>query len=130
MAKQQYFGTGGRKTAIARVRILPGSGEFKVNNKNVEDYFNYENLVLTAKSPLILTENENTFDVYVNVKGGGYTGQAGAVRHGLSRALIEYDEELRPALKRAGFLTRDARRKERHKYGKKKARKSGQFSKR
>lgn len=127
---QQYFGTGGRKTAIARVRILQGSGKFIINGKDIEDFFNYDNLIELAKSPLVLTENENNLDVIVNVKGGGYTGQAGAIRHGLSRALCEYDEALRPVLKRAGFLTRDARKKERHKYGKKKARKSPQFSKR
>lgn len=126
----QFQGTGRRKTSVARVRILPGTGLFVVNKKNLEDYFAYQTLIDLAKSPLSLTEKEGTFDVYVNVKGGGFTGQAGAIRHGLSRALLASDEELKPELKRAGFLTRDSRRKERKKPGLKKARKSSQFSKR
>lgn len=126
----QFQGTGRRKTSVARVRILPGTGLFVVNKKNLEDYFAYQTLIDLAKSPLSLTEKEGTFDVYVNVKGGGFTGQAGAIRHGLSRALLASDEELKPELKRAGFLTRDSRKKERKKPGLKKARKSSQFSKR
>ncbi|MDO4778378.1 MAG: 30S ribosomal protein S9 [Tissierellia bacterium] len=126
----QFQGTGRRKTSVARVRILPGKGEFKVNKKNLEDYFAYQTLIDLAKSPLTLTENEGSYDVFVNVKGGGFTGQAGAIRHGLSRALLEADAELKAELKRAGFLTRDSRKKERKKPGLKKARKSSQFSKR
>lgn len=126
----QYLGTGRRKTSVARVRLVPGSGAFTVNNKNLEDYFAYKTLTELAKSPLALTEKEGTFDVHVNVKGGGFTGQAGAVRHGVARALVEYDEELKGELKRAGFLTRDSRKKERKKPGLKKARKASQFSKR
>ena len=126
----QYNGTGRRKTSVARVRILPGTGEFKVNKKDVSEYFAYDTLIEIAKSPLALTENEGKFDVFVNVKGGGFTGQAGAIRHGLSRALVEADEELKSELKRAGFLTRDSRKKERKKPVFKKARKSSQFSKR
>ena len=126
----QYNGTGRRKTSVARVRILPGTGEFKVNKKDVSEYFAYDTLIEIAKSPLALTENEGKFDVFVNVKGGGFTGQAGAIRHGLSRALVEADEELKSELKRAGFLTRDSKKKERKKPGFKKARKSSQFSKR
>lgn len=126
----QYLGTGRRKTSVARVRILPGTGKFIVNDKNLEDYFAYQTLIDLAKSPLALVEKEGSFDVFVNVKGGGFTGQAGAVRHGLARALLASDEELKSELKRAGFLTRDSRKKERKKPGLKKARKSSQFSKR
>jgi len=130
MAIEQYRGTGRRKKSIAQVRILPGSGKFIVNDKELAEYFNFENLRAAALAPLTLTETEGQVDVIVRVKGGGYTGQAGAIRHGVARALIEMDEELRPALKRAGYLTRDPRMKERYKYGLKKARKSPQFSKR
>lgn len=126
----QFQGTGRRKTSVARVRILPGTGKFVVNNKNLEDYFAYQTLIDLAKSPLVLVEKEGSYDVFVNVKGGGFTGQAGAVRHGVARALLASDEELKSELKRAGFLTRDSRRKERKKPGFKKARKSSQFSKR
>lgn len=126
----QFQGTGRRKTSVARVRILPGSGQFFVNKKNLEDYFAYQTLIDLAKSPLALVEKEGAYDVYVNVKGGGYTGQAGAIRHGVARALLASDEELKSELKRAGFLTRDSRKKERKKPGLKKARKSSQFSKR
>lgn len=126
----QYNGTGRRKTSVARVRLLPGSGEFLVNGKPLNEYFNYETLIELAKSPLELVEKAGDFDVKVNVKGGGFTGQAGAVRHGVARALVDFDEELKPVLKRAGFLTRDSRKKERKKPGLKKARKSSQFSKR
>ena len=130
MADIQYLGTGRRKTSVARVRLVPGNGNFIVNKKPIDEYFNYETLRVIAREPLILTENLDSYDVYVNVKGGGYTGQAGAIRHGVSRALLKVDEELRPTLKRAGFLTRDPRKVERKKYGQKKARKSPQFSKR
>ncbi|WP_055078941.1 30S ribosomal protein S9 [Lagierella massiliensis] len=130
MADIQYLGTGRRKTSVARVRLVPGNGNFIVNKKPIDEYFNYETLRVIAREPLTLTENLDSYDVYVNVKGGGYTGQAGAIRHGVSRALLKVDEELRPTLKRAGFLTRDPRKVERKKYGQKKARKSPQFSKR
>lgn len=126
----QFQGTGRRKTSVARVRLLPGSGQFFVNKKNLEDYFAYQTLIDIAKSPLKLVEKEGSYDVHVNVKGGGFTGQAGAIRHGVARALLASDEELKSELKRAGFLTRDSRKKERKKPGLKKARKSSQFSKR
>lgn len=130
MAIEQYRGTGRRKTSVAQVRLLQGTGKFIINGLDVQDYFDFETLRTIAKAPLTLTETEGKFDVIVKVDGGGNTGQAGAVRHGLSRALIEFDGELRPLLKKAGFLTRDPRMKERKKYGLKKARKSPQFSKR
>lgn len=126
----QFIGTGRRKTSVARVRLLPGNGKITINNKDIDDYFAFDTLKVTAKSPLEITDNLEKFDVFVNVNGGGYTGQAGAIRHGIARALLQVDEELRPTLKRAGFLTRDPRKKERKKYGFKKARKSPQFSKR
>lgn len=126
----QFYGTGRRKSAVARVRLLPGQGTFIINGKDIEEYFGYETLKELAKSPLQLTEKLGQYDVKVNVKGGGFTGQAGAIRHGVARALLESDEELKPVLKRAGFLTRDSRKKERKKPGLKKARKSSQFSKR
>ncbi len=130
MANVQYLGTGRRKTSVARVRLVPGKGQFIINKKTIDEYFNFDTLRVIAKEPLTLTENIDNYDVYVNVKGGGYTGQAGAIRHGVARALLEVDSELRPTLKRAGFLTRDPRKVERKKYGQKKARKSPQFSKR
>lgn len=130
MAVAQYAGTGRRKTSVARVRLVPGNGNVKVNDRNIEDYFNYETLRTIAKEPLVVTETLDKYDVYVNVHGGGFTGQAGAIRHGIARALIEADPELRPLLKKAGHLTRDPRMKERKKYGLKKARKASQFSKR
>lgn len=130
MASTQYLGTGRRKTSVARVRLVPGSGKITINDKDINEYFNFETLRTIAREPLTLTENTDKFDVLVNVKGGGYTGQAGAIRHGISRALVDVDGELRSTLKRAGFLTRDPRKKERKKYGLKKARKSPQFSKR
>lgn len=130
MADVQYRGTGRRKTSVARVRLVPGSGKFTVNKRDLDDYFSYDTLKVIAKEPLVLTDNLNSYDVFVNVNGGGFTGQAGAIRHGIARALLEVDEELRPTLKRAGFLTRDPRKKERKKYGLKKARKASQFSKR
>ena len=130
MANANYQGTGRRKTSVARVSLTPGSGNIVINGKDINEYFNFETLRTIAREPLTLTENEGNFDVKVNVKGGGYTGQAGAIRHGIARALLEVDDELRSTLKRAGFLTRDPRKKERKKYGFKKARKSPQFSKR
>lgn len=130
MATIQYQGTGRRKTSVARVFLVPGTGKFTINKKDIEEYFDYETLRVTAREALEITESAGKFDVYVNVKGGGFTGQAGAIRHGISRALLEVSEELRPVLKRAGFLTRDPRKKERKKYGLKKARRSPQFSKR
>jgi len=130
LASIQYMGTGRRKTSVARVRLLPGSGKITINDRDVEEYFDYDTLKVLIKEPLLITDTIDKYDVFVNVHGGGFTGQAGAIRHGISRALIESDEELRPALKKAGFLTRDSRMKERKKYGLKGARKSPQFSKR
>ena len=103
MADIQYLGTGRRKTSVARVRLVPGNGNFVINKKPIDEYFNYETLKVIAREPLTLTENLDSYDVYVNVKGGGYTGQAGAIRHGVSRAILNVDEEIRPTLKRAGF---------------------------
>lgn len=130
MAKIQFLGTGRRKSAVARVIITAGNGKMLVNKKTIEDYFGFETLRMTAKSPLVLTETLANYDVSVNAKGGGYTGQAGAIRHGIARALIKAEPELRPILKKAGFLTRDSRMKERKKYGLKAARRAPQFSKR
>lgn len=129
MAKVQYFGTGRRKTSVARVRLLPGDGQFVINGRNIDDYFGLETLKMIARQPLNLTNTLDSFDVIVNVYGGGFNGQAGAIRHGIARALIEADNNLRPELKRAGFLTRDDRMVERKKYGLKKARRAPQFSK-
>ena len=128
--KAQYIGTGRRKKAIARVRLVPGTGKIVINKRDIETYFNYETLRVIVKEPLTITDTLGQYDVLVNVHGGGYTGQAGAIRHGISRALLQADAELRPILKKAGFLTRDPRMKERKKYGLKKARKASQFSKR
>ena len=129
--KNQIWGTGRRKKSIARVRLIPdGSGKIVINGKTIDEYFDLETLKIIVRQPLVLTETQNKFDVYVNVYGGGYTGQAGAIRHGLSRAMVIYDEKLKPEIKKAGFLTRDPRMKERKKYGLKKARKAPQFSKR
>ena len=122
--------TGRRKTSVARCTMVSGSGNLLVNGKSLDEYFNYDTLKVIAKSPLELTENLNNYDIKINVNGGGYTGQAGAIRHGVARALLEVDPDYRAELKRAGFLTRDPRKKERKKYGLKKARKSPQFSKR
>ncbi|KGF08731.1 30S ribosomal protein S9 [Urinicoccus massiliensis] len=127
---EQYRGTGRRKTSIAQVRITQGSGKFTINKKDIDEYLDLETLKMVAKAPLEVTDLEGSLDVIVKVVGGGFTGQAGAIRQGLSRALVEMDGELRPALKKAGFLTRDPRMKERKKYGLKKARKAPQFSKR
>lgn len=130
MEKVQFYGTGRRKSSVARVRLVAGEGNIIVNGRAVEEYFNYETLIRDVKQPLVLTNNENKYDVIVKVEGGGFTGQAGAIRHGISRALLKADAELRPELKKAGFLTRDARMKERKKYGLKAARRAPQFSKR
>ncbi len=128
--KLQFWGTGRRKKAIARVRIMPGSGVMSINGRTIDEYFGLDTLKLIVNQPLVETNSVAKFDIFVNVCGGGYTGQAGAIRHGIARALCEADAIYRPALKKAGFLTRDPRMKERKKYGLKKARKSPQFSKR
>jgi small subunit ribosomal protein S9 len=125
-----YWGTGRRKKAVARVRLVPGEGKFIINRRDINEYFGQETLKMVARSPLEITGVEGRYDVLVNVGGGGFTGQAGAIRHGIARALIKADESLRPALKKAGFLTRDPRMKERKKYGLKGARRAPQFSKR
>ncbi|MCH4072437.1 30S ribosomal protein S9 [Pseudoramibacter sp.] len=130
MAKVQYFGTGRRKESVARVRLLPGDGKFTINGRDIDDYFGLETLKMIARQPLALTNTTDSFDVVVNVYGGGFNGQAGAIRHGIARALVEADINLRPELKKAGFLTRDDRMVERKKYGLKKARRAPQFSKR
>jgi small subunit ribosomal protein S9 len=130
MAKVQYLGTGRRKKSIARVRLVPGEGKVVINDRSLDEYFGLETLKVIVKQPLVLTDTSSKFDVLCKVIGGGYTGQAGAIRHGISRALLKADEELRGTLKKAGFLTRDPRMKERKKYGLKKARKAPQFSKR
>ncbi len=127
---QEFLGTGKRKTSVARVRLTTGSGKIEVNGKDIKEYFLLESLITVAKQPLVLTELETLVDVKANIYGGGLAGQAGALRHGITKALIEFKEELRPTLKKAGFITRDARKKERKKYGLKKARKAPQFSKR
>ncbi|MFC0274170.1 30S ribosomal protein S9 [Metabacillus herbersteinensis] len=130
MAQVQYYGTGRRKSSVARVRLIPGEGRIVVNNREITDYIPSAALIADVKQPLNLTETEGNYDVLVTVSGGGYTGQAGAIRHGISRALLEADPEYRPTLKSAGLLTRDSRMKERKKYGLKGARKAPQFSKR
>ncbi len=130
MAKEQFLGTGRRKKSVARVRLLKGNGNITINKRDIEDYFGYETLKMLVRSPLVLTETLGSYDVFVNVKGGGFTGQAGAIRHGIARALVKADPELRPAVKKAGYLTRDPRMKERKKYGLKAARRAPQFSKR
>ncbi len=126
----QYRGTGRRKKAIARVRLVPGTGKININKRDLEDYIKYETLRTAVREPLMITDTMGQYDIMVSVNGGGYTGQAGAIRHGISRALLQVDNELRPILKKAGFLTRDSRMKERKKYGLKKARRASQFSKR
>ncbi len=125
-----FYGTGRRKKSVVRVRVYAGSGKITINNRDIDDYFGLETLKLIVRQPLALTGTADKFDIVCNVQGGGVTGQAGAIRHGLSRALLQYDENLRPALKKAGFLTRDPRMKERKKYGLKGARRAPQFSKR
>ena len=126
----QYLGTGRRKKSVARVRLVPGTGVITINKRDIDDYFGYETLKMIVRDPMKLTETLGKFDVIVNVYGGGFTGQAGAIRHGISRALLNFDPELRGQLKKAGFLTRDPRMKERKKYGLKAARRAPQFSKR
>jgi len=130
VAKVQYYGTGRRKHSVARVRVYEGTGNITINGRNIDDYFGLETLKLIVRQPLALTDTLDKFDIICTVAGGGVTGQAGAIRHGLSRALLQYDENLRPELKKAGFLTRDPRMKERKKYGLKAARRAPQFSKR
>ncbi len=130
MAVTQYYGTGRRKTAIARVFLRTGTGKFVVNDKPVDEFFSRETGRMVVRQPLELTQHISTFDILVNVEGGGESGQAGAVRHGITRALIEYDATLKPALSNAGFVTRDAREAERKKVGFRKARRRKQFSKR
>lgn len=125
-----YLGTGRRKSSVARVRLVPGKGKFTINKRDIDDYFGLETLKLIARQPLVLTGNEGSFDVICNVHGGGVSGQAGAIRHGITRALINFNAELKPELKKAGFVTRDPRMKERKKYGLKAARRAPQFSKR
>ena len=130
MAQVQYLGTGRRKNSVARVRLVPGTGKITVNNKDVEEYIPHADLRLVINQPFGATETVGAYDVLVNVNGGGYAGQAGAIRHGISRALLNVDPDFRASLKRAGLLTRDARMVERNKAGLKKARKASQFSKR
>jgi len=130
MANASYYGTGRRKSSVARVYLTPGTGKVVVNKRDIDEYFSLETLKLIIRQPLELTDTLNKFDIKVNVFGGGSTGQAGAIRHGISRALLEVDADFRPALKKAGFLTRDPRMKERKKYGLKGARRAPQFSKR
>jgi len=126
----QYYGTGRRKSSVARVYLVPGKGNITINKRDIDDYFGLETLKVVVRQPLVATDNADKYDVKVNVKGGGFTGQAGAIRHGIARALLQVDEELRPTLKAAGYLTRDPRMKERKKYGLKAARRAPQFSKR
>ena len=130
MAQVQYIGTGRRKSSVARVRLVPGTGKITINDREIENYIPFAALREVVKQPLVATETLGSYDILVNVNGGGYTGQAGAIRHGIARALLQADPEFRPTLKRAGLLTRDARMKERKKYGLKGARRAPQFSKR
>ena len=133
MAKKstdRYYGTGRRKKSIARVYLVPGKGNITINKRDIDDYFGLETLKVIVRQPLAATETTEKFDVLVNVRGGGYTGQAGAIRHGIARALVQVDADFRPILKKAGYLTRDPRMKERKKYGLKAARRAPQFSKR
>jgi small subunit ribosomal protein S9 len=129
-AKPYFYGTGRRKSSVARVRLVPGTGVITINGKNIDEYFGLETLKLIVNQPFGVTATEGKFDIICTVKGGGLSGQAGAIRHGLARALLQADEANRPALKKAGFLTRDPRMKERKKYGLKAARRASQFSKR
>ncbi|WP_163102772.1 30S ribosomal protein S9 [Peribacillus alkalitolerans] len=130
MAQVQYYGTGRRKSSVARVRLVPGDGRIVINGREINEYIPFEALILVVKQPLVATETTGSYDILVNVNGGGFTGQAGAIRHGIARALLQADPEYRGALKAAGLLTRDARMKERKKYGLKGARRAPQFSKR
>jgi small subunit ribosomal protein S9 len=130
MAEQKFYATGKRKTSIARVWMKPGTGAIVINKRTLDEYFGRETSKMVVRQPLELTDNVGKFDIMVNVSGGGPSGQAGAIKHGITKALLGVDGELRPALKKAGFITRDSRIKERKKYGKKAARASFQFSKR
>ena len=130
MATTKYYGTGRRKSSVARVYLVPGTGKITINKRDIDEYLGLETLKVVVRQPFVATETLEKFDVLVNVKGGGYTGQAGAIRHGISRALLQVDAEYRPVLKAAGYLTRDPRMKERKKYGLKAARRAPQFSKR
>ncbi len=130
MAQLQYMGTGRRKTSVARVRLVPGDGHVQINQRSMDEYFGLETLKLIVKQPLMVTNTLTHYNVLANVRGGGFSGQAGAIRHGIARALLKVDSDFRSALKREGFLTRDARMKERKKYGLKAARRAPQFSKR
>ena len=130
MANTKNYGTGRRKSSVARVYLVPGTGKITINKRDIDEYFGLDTLKVIVRQPLVATETSDKFDVLVNVKGGGYTDQAGAIRHGISRALLTVDGDYRPVLKKAGFLTRDPRMKERKKYGLKAARRAPQFSKR
>ena len=130
MAALAYQATGRRKKSVARVRLVPGEGKILINKRDLDSYFGYETLKTVVRQPLTLTDTLSKYDVLVNCKGGGFTGQAGAIRHGIARALVKADADLKPAIKKAGFLTRDPRMKERKKYGLKAARRAPQFSKR
>ena len=130
MATTKYYGTGRRKSSVARVYLVPGTGKVTINKRDMDEYFGLDTLKVIVRQPLAATETADKFDVLVNVRGGGYTGQAGAIRHGIARALLNVDADYRPILKSAGFLTRDPRMKERKKYGLKAARRAPQFSKR
>ena len=130
MANTKNYGTGRRNSSVARVYLVPGTGKITINKRDIDEYFGLDTLKVIVRQPLVATETSDKFDVLVNVKGGGYTGQAGAIRHGISRALLTVDGDYRPVLKKAGFLTRDPRMKERKKYGLKAARRAPQFSKR
>ena len=130
MASVKYYGTGRRKKSLARVYLTPGTGKITINKRDIDEYFGLETLKVVVRQPLVATETLEKFDVLVNVHGGGFTGQAGAIRHGIARALLKADAEFRPTLKKAGYLTRDPRMKERKKYGLKAARRAPQFSKR
>ncbi|WP_455763997.1 30S ribosomal protein S9 [Roseburia inulinivorans] len=130
MANTKNYGIGRRKSSVARVYLVPGTGKITINKRDIDEYFGLDTLKVIVRQPLVATETSDKFDVLVNVKGGGYTGQAGAIRHGISRALLTVDGDYRPVLKKAGFLTRDPRMKERKKYGLKAARRAPQFSKR
>ena len=130
MANTKYYGTGRRKSSVARVYLVPGTGKITINKRDIDEYLGLETLKVIVRQPLVATETVDKFDVLVNVRGGGYSGQAGAIRHGIARALLQVDADYRPTLKAAGYLTRDPRMKERKKYGLKAARRAPQFSKR
>ena len=130
MAHAKFYGTGRRTSSIARVYLAPGTGKITINKKDIDEYFGLETLKIIARQPLVATDTENKYDAKITVRGGGFTGQAGAIRHGIARALLTVDADFRPILKKAGYLTRDPRMKERKKYGLKKARRAPQFSKR